>query len=231
MLYIPVPGTWTARETPTDDYIPWFYEGSPLDQRLRRRKCYRVNQTEDPRNPDIGFWSGDLEGTLITTLLDVVKNRPAQDKWWHGAFALYSFLLHRATEFRDQHVTILAHSHGGQVATRALAMYAEANVPSPPGMVLRLVTVDMPVRFDSYRYYEAAAHVCTYWKHLHTDWYTFMRFAGSLSYGVVPGPVRCKFADTNWYLTGGHSAALSDPAYMSQVVSRLAPAVWEPPRA
>ena len=139
--------------------------------------------------PDPGYWSGNLGGTLTQKI--VGKSR---DVWESGGHDLARFIRQRYDQFKkEESITIIAHSHGGQVVAFALQLLLKAEGPN----VLfnsRVVTVDMPVRAGKIlgviprgmdRVYAAAlTAVAGRWTHLYSErlwafWKTWPRWYGS----------------------------------------------------
>ena len=115
----------------------------------------------------------------------------------------------------DTQLTIIAHSHGGQVAAYALADLQVSYAAE--GGRIHLVTIDMPVRKkDMYVVYACARVAVAQWTHFYADRWTFYRLFGT---GFPFGPRKCPHADTNVYTPYGHSGLLEGVHY------RLAPLI------
>ena len=97
----------------------------------------RVEQDRDPQRPDDGYWSGAVNGLLIQW---AAWWRDRHPDWRTGAETLRGSLRARRAELQAAGgVTIVAHSHGGQVLAYALAGMQAPVCP------IRVVTVDVPV--------------------------------------------------------------------------------------
>ncbi len=207
MHYIPIAGTrapWRGRHDRPD----WYHRGSPFDQLMAEHGLLRVEQDRDPTTPDRGYWSGDVGGLLLQ------RAWPWKDghaPWKQGARELIQFIFRRWTEFAGG-VTLVAHSHGGQVVAYAVeALRYEQPMP------LHIITVDMPVRRDMAPVY-ADACACSRWTHLYSErgWRSRFRWLGNRF-----GPRELKGATGNLEVTGGHSGILSDPVHMQQWLAIL----------
>ena len=196
-LYIPIAGTWARRASKTTS---WYRRGSPFDLYLRELGYTRVEQDRDPTKADLGYWSGNLGGTLFQA------SRHAD--WVEGGKNLEEFIVRRWAELQaDSAVTdlvFIAHSHGGQVVTYGLMQF--------PNLRARVVTVDMPVRRDmSWRYEVALENLDGQWTHLHSKrtrkfWKTWPRWLGSrLNTPKLKGAAR------NIPVDCGHSKVLKEP--------------------
>ena len=114
-LYIPIAGTW-ARSRHDHD-AAWYQRGSPFDGVMTAHGYERVEQDRDPQRPDDGYWSGAVNGLLIQWAAWWRDRHPA---WRTGAETLRGFLRARRAELQAAGgVTIVAHSHGGQVLAYA----------------------------------------------------------------------------------------------------------------
>ena len=226
--YLPIAGTFTRsdrRRLRNPDEILWCQRGSTFDKRARYADIERVEQDRDPTKPDKGFWKGELEGLLAQSLRDRIYayfGWETVDNWQMAADLLRLLLIERWEEWLQAHtiIVIVAHSHGGQIATIALAdLFDEKGFPTPFNHI-ELVTVDMPVR-PTDRMYEAYAkarqQVHGRWTHLYSSALNPTRMIGAR--GI--GPCKCPFASVNLKIKGGHSGALVDPRYIGQVIEML----------
>ena len=212
MLYIPIAGTrvpWRGRNANPHD---WYRRSSPFDHLVADHGFMRVEQDRDPDQPDRGFWSGTVNGLLLQTFWRRSRRHRA---WCDGAQQLQMFLMRRHAEFAAADgLTLIAHSHGGQVLA-----YALARDPDYPPVTV--VTVDMPVRRDMEAVYEQARkRPCVRrWVHLYSGrgWSSRFRWLGSRL-----GPRTLAVADENVAIEGGHSGILSDAAHMQQWPAILA---------
>ena len=212
MLYLPIAGTrvpWRGRNADPHD---WYRRESPFDRLMAHHGFMRVEQDRDPTTPDRGYWSGDVGGLLLQRAWPWTDGHAP---WTQGARELIQFLCRRWTEFAGG-VTLVAHSHGGQVVAYAVeALGYEQPVP------VHIITVDMPVRRDMVPVYEEARRVAATWTHLYSErgWRSRFRWLGNRF-----GPRELDVADRNMEVSGGHSGILSDPRHMEQwpaVLARL----------
>ena len=202
--FVPIAGTWARSRH--DHAHAWYRTGSPFDRRMIRHGYQRVEQDLDPTTPDRGFWSGEVNGLLVQRLAWWRDHHPA---WRTGGETLRQFLRGRMHELGG--VTLVAHSHGGQVLAYALTSMSE---PTRAALgPIHVVTVDMPVRRDMAAIYEAAREACDAWTHLHSErgWTSKFRWLGNRF-----GDRALDVADHNIEITGGHSGILSDPAHLRQ---------------
>lgn len=217
--YIPIAGTQARDNYTAKDR--WFQRGSLFDQKANEKDCERVEQNNDPNTPDPGYWSGDLAGLLYQSLWTWVQSFSRQDPhpWDIGAHALATLIQSRAEKWQKQgdSLIIIAHSHGGQVACLALKQMARKSL----GFPIHLITVDMPVRCgwflpDMCEAYEATRRHVDQWTHLYSDRMNPYRAVGSRF-----GPLKCKQANDNIRMRGGHTNPLVHPIYMDQVINLL----------
>ena len=202
-LYIPIAGTWSRSRRNHDG--AWYRRGSSFDAVMTGHGYERVEQDGDSDRPDAGYWSGAVNGLLIQWFAWWRDRHPA---WRTGGETLRGFLRARSRELRDAAgVTIVAHSHGGQVLAYALGEMHAASCP------IYVITVDMPVRRDMRGVYRRASSHCRYWMHLHSErgWKSRFRWLGNRF-----GPRTLDVADCNREVTGGHSGILSDPRHVGQ---------------
>lgn len=213
--YIPIAGTWARSRH--DHENAWYRRGSPFDRVLAGHGYERVEQDRDPNRPDDGYWSGAVNGLLIQWFAWWRDRHPA---WRTGAETLRGFLRGRRRELDEAGgVTIVAHSHGGQVLAYALAEMHGDVCP------IHVVTVDMPVRRDMDGVYGRAARRCRHWVHLYSErgWKSRFRWLGNRF-----GPRALDVAQRNRKVTGGHSGILDDVGHIGQwhdILSRLPPRV------
>lgn len=204
-LYIPIAGTWRTGN--------WYEEKSSFDHMLKNIGYTRVDQR--PGHPDPGYWSGALGGLMFQAIVGKSK-----DGWQSGGLDLARFIRQRRQQFKEaESVTIIAHSHGGQVVAFALQNLLAA--PGPNHLFnFRLVTVDMPVRTGFFVritggsmrsvYTAALVAVAGRWTHLYSErqwafWKTRARWAGAR--GLTR---KLKGAARNIEIPG-HSAVLHEP--------------------
>ena len=147
-------------------------------------------------------------------------NADRHPAWRTGAETLRGFLRGRRRELHEAGgVTIVAHSHGGQVLAYALAeMHADV-------CPVHVVTVDMPVRRDMDVIYGRAAARCHQWVHLYSErgWKSRFRWLGNRF-----GSRTLDVAHRNRKVSGGHSGILDDAGHMDQwdeILSNLTPGI------
>ena len=205
MKYIPVAGTFARNRN--DHAASWYRSGSPLDRLLDTLEYQRVDQNGDSAKPDLGFWSGDINGLMLQRALWWRDKHPA---WKTGGETLRKFLVSRLAEFVDG-VTLILHSHGGQVGA-----YALAELPSPGAIPIHVVTCDMPVRADMREVYASASTSVASWTHLYSEpgWKALMRKLGDGR--IFSNPRLLPVATRNIEIKGGHSGYLSDPKFIGQ---------------
>ena len=215
MKYIPVAGTFARKRH--DHEFSWYRCGSPLDRLLVNFGYQRVDQDSDPQKPDKGYWSGDINGLMLQRAMWWRDKHPA---WKTGGEALRQFLVSRHVEFSEG-VTLILHSHAGQVGAYALKDLS-------PGLSrwkfpIDVITCDMPVRSDMGSVYALASLRVRTWTHLYSEkgWKSRMRWMGDGQ--LFSNPRELPVATRNIEVTGGHSGMLSDPRYLEQWNSILAP--------
>ena len=114
-------------------------------------------------------WSGDVDGTI----LDHFFGRPHRD-WMAGGDALrwYAHLAIPPVNGVFQPVSVIAHSHAGQVA-----LYAAAS-----GLLIdTLITVATPVRSDMQPVAAKARPRIRRWVHLYGGWRDYWQLLGARS--------------------------------------------------
>ena len=203
MKWIPVAGT-SARKR-HDHARSWYRVGSPLDHLLVELGYQRVEQDGDPTTPDKGFWSGDINGLMLQRAFLWRDKHPA---WKTGGETLRSFLLSRRAEFVDG-VTLILHSHAGQVGAYALDGLTVT-------FQVHVITCDMPVRADMQDVYARAATRVASWTHLYSEkgWRSYMRWLGDGQ--LFSNPRVLPVATRNIEMKGWHSGCLSDPRFIGQ---------------
>ena len=204
-LYIPIAGTG-SREVREGD---WYRRGSLFHKTVKKLGYKRVEQDNDPKVPDKGYWSGDLGGLLP-------QFHRSKDAWKEGAKALAEFIRSRKDELgKAASVTIIAHSHGGQVAAMAIKRLVDCEEQRILSN-FRVVTVDMPVRARwillanmKATYVSALFGVAGRWMHLYVPWsWKFWRAFPRLL-GSRFGPRKLRGAH-NIGIPGGHSGILKE---------------------
>ena len=205
MRYIPVAGSLARKRH--DHELSWYRRDSPIDRLLATLGYQRVDQNGDLYKPDAGFWSGDINGLMLQRVLWWRDKHPA---WRTGGEALRKFLVSRLAEFVDG-VTLILHSHGGQVGA-----YALAELPIPGAIPIHVITCDMPVRSDMRDVYVRAAMSVATWTHLYSEkgWKSRMRWMGDGQ--LFSNPRELSVATRNIEIKGGHSGYLSDPRFIGQ---------------
>ena len=203
MRYIPVAGSLARKRH--DHELSWYRRGSPLDRLLDNLGYQRVDQNGDPNKPDTGFWSGDINGLMLQRAMWWRDKHPA---WKTGGETLRTFLLRRHAEFVDG-VTLIMHSHAGQVGAYALAEL-------PGDFPIHVVTCDMPVRFDMREVYACASTRVASWTHLYSEkgLKSHMRWLGDGQ--LFRNPRVLNVATRNIEIKGWHSEYLSDPEFIGQ---------------
>ena len=213
MIYIPVAGSLARKRHDHD--LSWYRRDSPLDRVLVTFGYQRVEQDRDPATPDLGFWSGDINGLMLQRALFWRDKHPA---WKTGGETLRRFLLERRAEFVDG-VTLILHSHAGQVGAYALA-------GQPFDFPVHVITGDMPVRADMREVYASAATSVASWTHLYSQkgwWKARMRWMGDGQ--LFKNPRVLPVATRNIEIKGWHSGYLSDPRFIGQWEQVLGKAV------
>ena len=219
MLYIPVAGSLARKRH--DHELSWYRRGSPLDRVLVNLGYLRVDQNGDLYRPDVGFWSGDINGLMLQRAMFWRDKHPA---WKTGGETLRKFLVSRCAEFVAG-VTLFLHSHAGQVGAYALAELPEFYVCGsggceqdnlPGAFPIHVVTCDMPVRADMREVYESASTSVASWTHLYSEkgWKSRMRWMGDGQ--LFRNPRVLPVATRNIEIKGWHSEYLSDPKFLGQ---------------
>ena len=207
MRYIPVAGSLARKRHDHD--LSWYRRDSPLDRVLVTLGYQRVDQNGDLYKPDVGFWSGDINGLMLHRAMWWRDKHPA---WKTGGETLRAFLLSRRAEFVDG-VTLVLHSHGGQVGAYALAALAPAHQLTFP---IDVITCDMPVRADMREVYASASTSVESWTHMYSErgLKSCMRWLGDGQ--LFSNPRLLPVATRNIEVKGGHSGYLSDPRFIDQ---------------
>ena len=206
MLYIPVAGSLARKRHDHD--LSWYRRDSPLDRLLVKLGYQRVDQNGDLYKPDVGFWSGDINGLMVQRAMWWRDKHPA---WKTGGETLRAFLLSRLAELVDG-VTLILHSHGGQVGA-----YALAGLQDLLGAVqIHVVTCDMPVRADMREVYASASDSVASWTHMYSEpgWKSRMRWLGDGQ--LFSNPRLLPVATRNIEIKGWHSEYLFDPRFIGQ---------------
>lgn len=178
-------GTWLA----SDD---WWKPGSKVTKLLEQGCGADVRPFK---------WTGRLAGVL-----DFTPDDP-EDPWDDGnlrewAVEAQHLKLFCHDAWPDMPVSLLAHSHGGQLAALAIAYGL---------MVRHLVTVATPPRRDLAPIYaRAKAERTGQWWHLYGDWWRdWMIKAGLVGDGALGWRRTIEEADRNIHVPGcGHSDLL-----------------------
>ena len=205
MRYIPVAGSLARKRHDHD--LSWYRRDSPLDRVLKTLGYQRVDQNGNLCKPDLGFWSGDVNGLMLQRAMWWRDKHPA---WKTGGETLRRFLMSRLDEFADG-VTLILHSHAGQVGA-----YALASLQAPGPVPIHVVTCDMPVRFDMRDVYAEARTSVASWTHLYSEkgWKSRMRWLGDGQ--LFSNPRVLPVATRNIEIKGWHSGYLSDPQFIGQ---------------
>ena len=160
-LYIPISGTFARKNEHHGHGYPWYRRNSAFDRSMVAMGYQRIDQDGDPDRVDAGFWTGDLEGSLLTG--DWPWN-PTHDVWEDAADKLHDWIVERWPRLEGK-LTVIAHSHGGQIAA-----YASRRLARKGLMFEHLVTVDTPLRRDMDNIWLGAIGGFKRWTHLHSGW-------------------------------------------------------------
>lgn len=146
---------------------PWWHPGSPFMQALIAAGI-RPADISDPY-----VWCTNLDGLF------------GSNKVWEAAGSALRW--YAQAKIRHYPVSIVAHSHGGQVAAYAAAhgLYVD-----------KLITVATPVRKDMEDVYRAASMNIGSWYHLHSD-SDFWQVLGALRDGAWGIHREMPYADMN----------------------------------
>ena len=207
-VVVPVAGTWTRRRERYErlngvepDPPVWYRAGSPLMNLIAQR--YSLPRFDQNPGADIGYWSGDLQGTLLQGMLAGLSGT-SQITWHHGGGVLAVSIDMKAHTF--DHAVILAHSWGTQIACHAVKRMR----PDLRNRV-SLLSVDGP---NGKRYTDlfdtAAACLDGRWVHMHSGagWGSRMRWLGAR---CLPWQRQQQdFAAANIRIPD-HSSVLTDP--------------------
>ena len=167
-----VPGTFANTDLKAERH-EWWKPGSPFCLEAERRgiRCLSF------------AWSTELDGVIG-------KN----DKWEKGASGLYR----QTKDLPD--LNIIAHSHGGNVAIYAAALYRLR--------ISHLTTLATPVRYDVP--YIKARPMIRHWTHVYGGWRDWMQLAGSLFDRQVALKRRMELANDNIRIAGANHADLHE---------------------
>lgn len=154
-------------------------------------------------------WTGNIGG-----LLDFTPSDPA-DPWTAGSLREWAIEARHLIDFcwhtwPDVPVSVIAHSHGGNLAALACAYGLKVH---------HLVTVATPPRKDLAAVYaRAKAQRTGAWWHLYGDWYRdLMIKLGQLGDGALGWRMKIAEADRQIHVPGcGHSDLL-EPARLSEL--------------
>lgn len=196
--------------------LPWYRRGSMFDRYLRGLGYERVEQDNDPLTPDPGYWSTDVGGLVIPSILHALFGWAVPwfdpHRTWNAHAADFAhFLASRQRELAGG-VLVVAHSHAGQVIAYAMRYAHEECLRIPP---IFLVTVDTPIRmYDMARNYRVMSGMVERWTHLYSQhgWRARMRWLGSWF-----GPRVCLWATENIEIRGWHSGILRSRTFMPQI--------------
>ena len=204
MRYIPVAGSMARKRHDHD--LSWYRRDSPLDRLLATLGYQRVDQNGDLYKPDVGFWSGDINGLMLQRAMWWRDTHPA---WKTGGETLRAFLLSQARLSSSDGVTLILHSHAGQVGAYALDGLS-GQFP------IHVITCDMPVRSDMREVYASASTRVESWTHLYSEkgWKARMRWLGDGQ--LFSNPRLLSVATRNIEMKGWHSGCLSDPRFIGQ---------------
>ena len=201
MYYLPVAGTWGrehAKQRSPNDPLDWFFRGSRFDQVMQDYGFFRVEQDRDPDTPDLGYWSGDIGGTLIQRIWPWSDHL---EPWRKGGDVLRGFIDTNKNEFTDG-LLIVTHSHGGHTLAMCLNRFFQIT-PFP----IYVLDIDMPVQRGGHmsQLYGRAQYFTRKWTHLYSGrgWGSKFRWLGNRF-----GPRELSGATNVGPIDGGHSGIL-----------------------
>lgn len=193
-------GTWGRGDR-------WYRPGSPLVVSARA-------QGLDLLHPEPFLWSGRIGG--LPVLVPDDPDNHADDggrlEWANEGRHLtyYCAALRPGTP-----VSIISHSHGGNLAAIAIAR--------GDLMIRHLITVSTPVRKDMEPYYREARRRIDagqgHWIHTYGDWWRDIWLkVGELGDGRIGWHSRMPWAHTNLHARGaGHSDVIRDPSWFDRL--------------
>lgn len=162
-------------------------------------------------------WCGQIDGLL-----------GADDCWETWGAVLAQTLVGFHTSIPRPHITVVAHSHGGQVAAYALSDLADTTAE----VVDLFVTVSTPNRKSLLEQYEKAYDNTKLWVHCYGDWWLdWVSSLGRLGTKWTPSLKRSMvFADINERMAGhGHTSMLYDSLFYAFLHHHMAgkPVPWQ----
>jgi len=163
----------------------WWRPGSSFVKQLNEERI-RTADSSDPYT-----WCTKLDGVL-----------GGNEVWESAGHALRWYVRSKVGPYP---VSIIAHSHGGQVAAYAAAQGLQ---------IERLITVATPVRGDMDGVYREATKNISWWRHLHSDndlWQVF----GGLMDGRWGIHREMPHADENIMVEGIQHGKFLDPELWS----------------
>ncbi len=172
---------------------PWWMVGSGF-VRMLQEAGLRVENLREPY-----LWDTDLDGL-----------GRHNDAWIAAGWSLIWYCHKHVPPVGNvyQPVSIIAHSHGGQ-----LVAYAASR-----GLIVdTLITVATPVRRDMLRIHREARPNIRQWVHLYSDWSDWMQVLGALFDGRIGVYRKMDLADRNIKVPGvGHSGLLNPALWRAQ---------------
>lgn len=205
-VYVAIAGTWSRDDAIEKDSYDnlWVVPGSDFHKMMQSRGI------EKAFPDDIRWWSGGVDGTTIQALNPTKK---LNNKWISGGYKVYAHIRYlMISENPPDLITLLGHSHGGQVCAYALSLIRHFVFKNHPELKTKvnLITIDTPVNPSMKDYYKAALECCQgNWLHLHSKFWTRIRILGT---GTLLQPwnmFRRGMPKANNYNTGqGHSTIL-----------------------
>ncbi len=198
-FYLPVPGTWAFKETPTAK--DWYHPASPWSLYMSDRAMFPIKASR------MYEWTTNVAGGHFWQRWFANSRRDHRD-WLVAGRNLYAWLRPPVTDSDDyvpvRHRNLIAHSHGLQVVLYACASGLKIN---------RLITVSGPVRRDMMSIAEAARPNIGKWLHVHSDRTDRTQWFGEFGDGVIGIIRQHPLADINVPIVGvGHSQILNSPA-------------------
>lgn len=184
MICITVAGTWGFWRP-----LDWWR----LESNWRKIALSKGLQPPNLSGKDRVRWS---------TVIDGVWGK--NTSWTEGGTQLHKFIVEKIP--KNQTYCIVAHSHGGQVATRAVSLL-EDHFP------IKLLTIATPYRYDWTSYYRSTRQSPTKWYHIYSSapfWdifnYDYWHRLGSLFDGKIGWTLEMPDADYNYGVWRNHRA-------------------------
>ncbi len=171
VFYVPVPGTWAFRATPSAD--DWYHPSSALSIYFTDRALFQIGSSRPFE------WTTDPNGWRPWRRWFGVGDSDHRD-WLVAGRNLYAWLRPPVTD-SDDYVkladrNIIAHSHALQVALYACASGLKIN---------KLISLAGPVRDDMRAIAAAARPNIGRWIHVHSDKSDRTQWLGEWGDGVL----------------------------------------------